>query len=78
MKKIFVYNIFILVWLFVWMRDAVACSVCFGGNPNDPAIVGIKMGIFLLLGVLLVVFSLFIQFFINIVRRSKMQGKNHG
>ena len=47
------------------------CAVCFGGDPNDSQIIGLKWGVLSLLAILLFVLSLFTAFFVNIHKRSK-------
>lgn len=52
---------------------ATACSVCFGGNANDPTIKGVQAGIYVLLGILVLIFTCFIIFFRNFSKRTKTQ-----
>ncbi|MGE3981843.1 MAG: hypothetical protein AB7F70_10500 [Candidatus Omnitrophota bacterium] len=51
---------------------AEACSVCFGGDPESPMLIGLKWGIFLLLGVLSGILVLLGMFFLNTRKRSKL------
>lgn len=54
---------------------AQACSICFYGDPNSSANKALRLGIIALLLVLMAVFALFIKFFINCARKSKLSIK---
>lgn len=49
-----------------------ACSVCMGGSPDDPANVGLRRAILLLLGVVGFVLFILTGFFLNIRKRTRL------
>lgn len=49
-----------------------ACSVCLGGDPESPQMVGLRWGILVLLGVLMVILGLLGKFFLSLRKRSKL------
>ncbi len=52
-------------------RTALACSVCFG-QSDSPLALGINYGIFLMLGIIVVLWAAFGSFFIYLRRRARM------
>lgn len=50
---------------------ARACSVCFGGNPNDPMIVGAKAGIIFMLVLIYSLLFLMVGIGVSWWRRAK-------
>ena len=50
----------------------LACSACFYGDTNTSAMIGLRMGVLLLMAVVLFIFVLFIKFFLNFAKRSKL------
>jgi len=69
MKLINKYLIFVLLFL---PSVSEACSVCLGGDPESPEMVGLRWGILVLLGILVVILGLFGKFFLNLRKRSKL------
>ncbi len=54
---------------------AYACSVCFGGMPDDPANIALKKAILCLFGILCIVLALFAKFFWGIRQRSMLSSR---
>ena len=52
-------------------RAALACPVCFG-QSDSPMAQGVNMGVFFLLGVVVVVLAGFAAFFVYLARRARM------
>ncbi|MBP9853264.1 MAG: hypothetical protein KBD53_00175 [Candidatus Omnitrophica bacterium] len=69
-------KLYFLLLLLGFSKTAEACSVCFGGDPSSPQIVGLKWGIFVLLGILSVILTLFALFFLNLRKKSKLSVGN--
>jgi hypothetical protein len=57
-------------------RAALACPVCFG-QSDSPMAQGVNMGVFFLLGVVVVVLAGFAAFFIYLARRARMFADDH-
>ena len=56
---------------------AEACSVCFG-EVDAPAVTGVKMAVFMLMGVTGTVLSGFAGFFLNLRRRAREFSERQG
>jgi Na+-transporting NADH:ubiquinone oxidoreductase subunit NqrD len=52
-------------------RAALACPVCFG-QSDAPMAVATNMGIWMMLGVVVVVLAAFASFFVYLMRRAKL------
>lgn len=73
MKSINKYLVFALLLL---PSVSEACSVCLGGDPESPQMVGLRWGILVLLGILLIILGLLGKFFLNFRKRSKFSWDN--
>ena len=60
-------------WLAAAPRAALACPICFGQN-DSPMSSGISYGIFVMLGIIAVLWVAFGSFFIYLWRRSRRSG----
>ena len=72
LKRLFQVSMLILVGA-TWMqiaRPALACAVCFGGDPNSSMTQGVQSGILVLLGVLCTVLVGFVSMAIFWIRRA--------
>jgi hypothetical protein len=72
LKRLFQVSMLILVGA-TWMqiaRPALACAVCFGGDPNSSMTQGVQSGILVLLGVLCSVLLGFVSLAIFWMRRA--------
>lgn len=52
-------------------KTAAACSVCFGGQADDPSNRALRNGVLLLMAVAVVVLAFFARFFLNIRKRTR-------
>ena len=50
---------------------ALACPICFGGDPNSPEAQGLSWAVFTLLGVTYGVLSGFVGFIFHLMKRSR-------
>ena len=64
-----------LVCLFI-TSPLFACAVCFKGDPGQLQNQGLRAGIILLLVVLGVVVTLFISFFVTLIKKQKVCESN--
>ena len=62
---------FFTAWLAAVPRAALACPVCFGQN-DSPMAAGINSGIFVMLGIIAVLWAAFGSFFIYLWRRGRL------
>ncbi len=72
LKRLFIVAMLILVGV-TWLdlsRPALACAVCFGGDPNASMTQGVQSGILVLLGVLCSVLLGFVSLAIFWMRRA--------
>jgi len=70
MKRIALCSWMIISFL-TFANEAIACSICFYGDPTEKMNVALRWGIVALLGALVVLMVLFIKFFISVSKRSK-------
>ena len=49
-----------------------ACSACFYGDPNQKALIAAKWGVLSMLIIVVGVLGIFIKFFVNFAKRSKL------
>ena len=57
---------------------ALACPICFGGDPNSPEARGLNWAVFTLLGVTGGVLSGFVGFIFHLMKRSRQAMSNEG
>ncbi len=55
---------------------ALACPICFGGDPNSPEAQGLNWAVFTLLGVTGGVLSGFVGFIFHLMKRSRQAMSN--
>lgn len=67
-----IFKIYLIFSFVVIPNMAYACSVCFGGDPESPQMIGLRWGILVLLGILLGILGLLGKFFLNFRKRSKL------
>ncbi len=58
-------------------RLALACPVCFG-RSDSPLAKATNMGVFFMLGIVVVMLSAFAAFFIHLSRRARLAAKQEG
>ena len=71
MIKLFIVFLMTNIIAFIY-SPAFACSVCFRGIANDPNMIGLRSAILFMLGILAIIASFLIKFFISIGKRSKL------
>ena len=59
------------------VHAVLACSICFYGDPDEPANKALRYGIITLLAILLVVLGLFARFFISLGKRNRSPERGH-
>ena len=66
----------LIIAVFMWSTflapEALSCSVCFFGDPQDTANKALRFGILVMLIILLGVLGLVAKFLINFNRRAKL------
>jgi len=75
MKKIILVILFLLS--FFQVNSLEACSICFYGDPNDPANIALKWSITALMLILFVVLALLAKFFLGVRKRAKLMEVPH-
>ena len=61
-----------LMWSTFLAPQALACSACFFGSPQDPANKSLRSGILVMLALLALVLGLVVKFLVNFNRRAKL------
>ena len=62
----------VLMWSTILVPQALACSACFFGSPQDPANKSLRLGILVMLALLALVLGLVVKFLVNFNRRAKL------
>ena len=52
-------------------QNAVACSMCFFGSPNNKANIALRVGVLTLLIIVVAVLATFAKFFLDIRKRTQ-------
>ena len=60
-----------LAGVFLAAGDALACPICFGGDPDSQLAQGMNWAVFLLLGVTGGVLTGFVGFIFHLIKRSR-------
>ena len=72
MRSLVNQSIFVLFNLIVGVLPASACSVCFWGDPGSKANHALRVTVLAMIGVVVFILSLIINFLIGMNKRSKL------
>ena len=62
----------VLMWSTILVPQALSCSVCFFGDPQDSANKALRSGILMMLALLVLVLGLVVKFLVDFNRRAKL------